>query len=157
MPEDVLHRILMDTTSKACLLDADSLHAIDVAGGFLGRVSRATEEHWKAVILKHKWIVGADSAPNVRLKNYALRLEATLSGGMRHCSHLLVIGGNNNRSMTQATAPIKDVLIVRDRPVIRCSSDRSFPLTSSLSAGATSVEFSGARRARAFDFRTRVS
>ena len=103
---DIIASLILVSENGYCLLDPVSLHNIDVAGGAFGRFTQTMNSQWRACFRFHfGWILGPDHHSDMleacSLKQRVMRLWAKADGAnLRHCGHVILVGGNTDRSVS---------------------------------------------------------
>ena len=116
LPEALGMQLLYDVASSRPVLDPQSLARIEAAGGGLGRLARSSATQWVLSSDEHRWLMGRPGGVPTpgQAKQRSLKLSSWATGAHPgRCGHLLLVGGNVDRSQTFAEQPIDDVAAVR--------------------------------------------
>jgi hypothetical protein len=120
-------------------LDPGVLAALDVAGGGFGRCARAATKQWAQSLERHAWLLGPHLPPGATLKGHALKQWAKgRPGALHRTGHVLLVGGNTDRSITHAEEPVASAILVRD-----CPSLHHLPLDQLLAREAAAAPLRG--------------
>lgn len=121
LPEEVARAILSD-------LDPQSLTACEESGGDFSRAARKSSILWLKLLGKFEWLLGNQdlltagqgfclgSEGRRLLKERCLRLTSQSEPKSFAAGHILLVGGNVERSVAFSSPPSWDVTAVRDVP-----------------------------------------